>query len=53
MAIVGSFQQSTDSDLIFSCPAKQEKSSAELGRKSLGKNCSTNVQPATAQEIMK
>ena len=33
MPIVGSFQQSTDSDLIFSCPAKQEKSSAELGKK--------------------
>ena len=48
-----SFQQSKDSDLIFSCPAKQEKSSAELGKKCLGKNCSTNVQPATAQEIMK
>ena len=39
MPIVGSFQQCTDSDPIFSCPAKQEKSSAELGKKSLGKNC--------------
>ena len=33
MPIVGSFKQSTDSDLIFSCPAKQEKSSAKLGKK--------------------
>ena len=53
MPIVESFQQCADSDPIFSCPAKQEKSSAELGKKSLGKNCSTNVQRATAQENMK
>ena len=53
MPIVESFQQCTDSDPICSFPAKQENFSAELGKKSLGKNCSTNVQPATAQEIMK
>ena len=49
MPVVGSFQQCTDSDPIFSCPAKQEKYSAELGKKKFAKKlfhkCTTSHGP--------
>ena len=51
MPIVGSFKQSTDSDLIFSCPAKQEKSSAELGKKLPRPKKSRNEKSARNQGI--